>query len=344
LVKGCRRRVDEEPEVPFSPAPATPSERTRQRKGEAPLKAQRRAGLEPGLLVGADDDEILRCFLALVRTWRGADKRAALRLRRADIAVLVAILGTDRAEIERRLIAATACSRAAATRGRRLLLAGLGAVVIGLAVPTVAGAGDRTDTATSAGDDRRRAPIVASSPVPPTATTAMLAPAATEPAATEPDATAPEATAPGATAPDVEGTVSVPSLGIDLPIVEGGQSVIDEGVVAHYTAAGWKDPVAAGAPGTYWLAAHHVTHGGPFRALPAVAIGAEIRVTEHDRTFVYVVTSTEVVGLLPGDVAIYGTDTTAPVILLQTCTDDTHRFLVHGRLQDWNSPTAVLVP
>jgi LPXTG-site transpeptidase (sortase) family protein len=309
--------------VPLSPPPATPSGRTRQRKGEAPLKAQTRAGLEPGLLVGADDDEILRCFIALVRTWRGAGTRAALPLRRADVAVLVAILGTDRAEIERRLIAATACSRAAATRGRRLLLASLGALVIGLAVPAVAGGGTRPPIEVSSGDDRRRAPVAASSPVPaPTVTTVVPAPALP---------------APDATAAVVEGTVSVPSLGIDLPIVEGGQPVIDEGVVAHYMADGWKDPVAAGAPGTYWLAAHHVTHGGPFRALPAIAIGAEVRVTEYGQTFVYVVTSTEVVGLLPGDVAIYGSDTTAPVILLQTCTDETHRFLVHGRLQDSTS-------
>lgn len=126
--------------------------------------------------------------------------------------------------------------------------------------------------------------------------------------------------------------VSIPSVSIDLPVIEGGQAIIDEGVVAHYTAAGWKDPVAAGAPGTYWLAAHHVTHGGPFAALSELSVGAEIRITTDTNTFIYTVTSTEIVGLYPGDVAIYGTDESAPVILLQTCIDNTRRLLIHGTL------------
>jgi LPXTG-site transpeptidase (sortase) family protein len=126
--------------------------------------------------------------------------------------------------------------------------------------------------------------------------------------------------------------VSIPSLGIDLPIIEGGQSVIDRGVAAHYYEDGWKQPVAPGAPGTYWLAAHHVTHGAPFKALPDVAVGAEIRIRANGKTFTYTVTSKQVVGLLPGDIAIYGTDEAAPAILLQTCLDGTRRLLVHGIL------------
>jgi len=130
-----------------------------------------------------------------------------------------------------------------------------------------------------------------------------------------------------------EATVVVASLGIDLPIVEGGQEVIDKGVVAHYRGQGWLTPTAAGAIGTYWLAAHEVTHGGPFDRLQAIRIGALVRVTTTvDQTFVYVVTSLQVVGTTATHATVYGTDPTARLILLQTCLDASHRLLVHGVL------------
>jgi sortase (surface protein transpeptidase) len=130
-----------------------------------------------------------------------------------------------------------------------------------------------------------------------------------------------------------EATVVVASLGIDLPIVEGGQEVIDKGVVAHYRGPRWLTPTAAGAIGTYWLAAHEVTHGGPFGRLRAIPIGALVRVTTTaDRTFVYAITSLQVVGTTATYATVYGTDPTARLILLQTCLDAFHRLLVHGVL------------
>jgi LPXTG-site transpeptidase (sortase) family protein len=148
----------------------------------------------------------------------------------------------------------------------------------------------------------------------------------------EPVADAPSAPVVAALPSGTEAVVSIASVGIELPVVSGGQSVIDRGVVAHYTAPGWEPPVPAGAPGTYWLAAHRTTHGGPFRTLTDVVAGAEIRVATGSQTFVYTVTSTEVTGLYPGDDAVYGTDPTAAVILLQTCIDGSRRLLVHGTL------------
>jgi LPXTG-site transpeptidase (sortase) family protein len=259
------------------------------------------------------------------------------------VAVLVSILGTDGAEIERRLIGATACTAAAAKRGRRLLLASLGALTITLIGASVAGAITLTGGATPQPlpTNRTRASIDSSDQrgALPAALTTVTAPLASTPTSTPasgqsapPDAAAPTRASSVVSPPGTEATVSIPSLSIDLPVIEGGQSVIDEGVAAHYSADGWKEPVAPGAPGTYWLAAHHMTHGAPFEALPNIAVGAQIRITTNSQTFIYTVTSTEVVGLLPGDVAIYGTDESSPVILLQTCIDDTRRFLVHGSL------------
>src|SRR6187551_2256705 len=93
----------------------------RRRLGDAerPLRAAGRTGLNPRMLAGTTDDEVLRCFLAQVRSWRGSTPGSPLPLRRADLAVLVSILGTDGAEIERRLVAATACNPTTARRGRR---------------------------------------------------------------------------------------------------------------------------------------------------------------------------------------------------------------------------------
>jgi sortase (surface protein transpeptidase) len=134
-------------------------------------------------------------------------------------------------------------------------------------------------------------------------------------------------------APTQEATVVVASLGIDLPIVEGGQEVIDKGVVAHYRGPGWLTPTAAGAIGTHWLAAHEVTHGGPFHRLQSIPIGALVRVTTTaGQTFVYTVTSRQVVGTTATHATVYGTDPTARLILLQTCLDASHRLLVHGVL------------
>jgi LPXTG-site transpeptidase (sortase) family protein len=132
--------------------------------------------------------------------------------------------------------------------------------------------------------------------------------------------------------PGQEATVVIPSLGIDLPVVEGGQAVIDEGVVAHYSGPGWRAATAAGAVGTYWLAAHHVTHGGPFERLPLIHVGASVIVVTPVHTYTYIVTSLQVVGTAATYATVYGTQPAARLALLQTCLGATERLLVHGVL------------
>lgn len=317
---------------------------------------RRGAPLDPGLLVGSTDAEILQGFVDQVRTWRGGTRRQALRLRQDDVAVLVAILGTDSAEVERRLVAATACSPRLARRGRRLLLASVGVLALGLVVaPQIGGASmvadqalvERTEqvlaatvvrsTAAPGSSDQidqidqvdaKQAEVASSNPV--AAPSAPQADALVEEAEGVDDA--PAASAIATVPAGAEAIVAIASVGIELPVVLGGQPVIDQGVVAHYTAPGWKEPVPAGAPGTYWLAAHATTHGSPFGSLPEVAVGAEIRLDTGSQTFVYTVTSSQVTGLYPGDDLMYGTDPTASAILLQTCIDGSRRLLVHGAL------------
>ena len=108
--------------------------------------------------------------------------------------------------------------------------------------------------------------------------------------------------------------------------------MIDEGVVAHYEGPGWRPPVPAGAVGTYWLAAHHATHGAPFARLPAIRVGAQVIVATAGHTYTYTVTFLQVVGTSATYATVYGTQPTARVILLQTCLGATERLLVHGAL------------
>jgi LPXTG-site transpeptidase (sortase) family protein len=133
--------------------------------------------------------------------------------------------------------------------------------------------------------------------------------------------------------PGQEATVEIPSIKVSLPVVTGGQDVIDRGVAAHYTGAQWRPPTDPGRPGTYWLAAHNSTHGSPFENLHAIARGAEIRIVTHDGTvFTYVVTSRDLVGTATTVDTVYGHDATASRILLQTCEGSAQRLLVHGVL------------
>lgn len=97
-----------------------------------------RVSIDPALLRAHEPVELLRSYVALVRSWRGVAK-GPLRFRSDDVAILVSLLGTDPATIERRLIELTGCGRAEARRVRRVLVASL--VLLPIAVGTVAGTG-----------------------------------------------------------------------------------------------------------------------------------------------------------------------------------------------------------
>jgi LPXTG-site transpeptidase (sortase) family protein len=126
--------------------------------------------------------------------------------------------------------------------------------------------------------------------------------------------------------------VSIPSIGLDLPVFFGGQATIDRGVVTHYDGSGWRPPVAVGQPGTYWLAAHHLTHGAPFRNLPSVRPGEIVTITPVGRGPVvrYEITSVQLVPVVVSFATVYGPDTTTARLLLQTCEGAASRVLVHG--------------
>jgi hypothetical protein len=169
--------------------------------------------------------------------------------------------------------------------------------------------------------------------VPHPALLSFPAPTTTQPPAPAkpPTPAAPQLPAP---APGQQAWISIPAIGLNLAVFAGGQSVIDEGVVTHFWAPGWRPPVAPGQPGTYWLAAHHVTHGAPFLNLPSVRPGDVVVITPVGGAPAvrYVVTSLQVVGTVVPFTTVYGPDTTTPRLLLQTCEGGAYRLLVHGVL------------
>jgi LPXTG-site transpeptidase (sortase) family protein len=143
-----------------------------------------------------------------------------------------------------------------------------------------------------------------------------------------------EAAAEQALPTGAEARLVIDAIGLDAPIYLGNQSTIDRNVVTHYDGdGGWRAPVAPGATGTYWLAGHHTARGtGPFRLVPDVKGGDQVRIVTATATVTYVVTGTLVTGLDTSDDAVYGSDPASSRLLLQTCLPNDERLLVFGEL------------
>ncbi len=304
-----------------------------------------RLSLDPSLVPGLSDRSVLGQYLNLVREWRNVDNLSGIRFRPDDLAVLVGIVGTDASEIERKLIALTGCTKSTARQFRHIFLVSLAALPVGLAGAALAATSAASAAATPAATAPSLQTAETSAARTPARVSSISVTRATQVGSTAPRPTAEipaqpptgsPATAAARNVPLVaatagrviqpaparisaeqpEATLSIPKLDIDLPVVAGGQSIVDEGVVAHFLAPGWLAPIAAGGVVTYWLAAHHLTHGAPFDRLPEMRPGDLIRVTSRGRPFVYTVTSTEVVGIFAGYTPVYGPDLTAHTVLV----------------------------
>ena len=84
-----------------------------------------RQPLDPAVFDGLSDAEILKHYLAMVRTWRETERPQCFRA--DDLQTLVGILGTDVTLIEGKIRALTGCSRKTAKWFRRLFVLGLAA-------------------------------------------------------------------------------------------------------------------------------------------------------------------------------------------------------------------------
>jgi LPXTG-site transpeptidase (sortase) family protein len=129
-----------------------------------------------------------------------------------------------------------------------------------------------------------------------------------------------------------EARLVIDAIGMDMPIYLGDQSTIDRNRATHYDGSGgWRRPVPAGATGTYWLAGHRTSRGtGPFRRVPELEPGDEVRIVTATTVVTYVVRGSTVTGLDASDDDVYGSDPDAPRLLLQTCLPNDERLLVFG--------------
>jgi sortase A len=134
---------------------------------------------------------------------------------------------------------------------------------------------------------------------------------------------------PSAKEPYVEvGRISIPRLGLELPLLEGiALSTLDRGP-GH-----WPGTAMPGQPGNVVVAGHRVSHSKPFRHIDLLQPGDTVTFTTPDGSFVYVVTGSEVVS--PS--ALWVIDqTAAPTATLFACHppgSTKQRYVVHLVLQ-----------
>jgi len=150
--------------------------------------------------------------------------------------------------------------------------------------------------------------------------------------------------------PSPDMSVSIPSIGYSCPVYAGGQALMDSGAVTR------ADPGelgflarGPGDGGTLWLSAHRTTHGGAFAAVPEIADGELVTVTQGSRTATYSVVGRVLVNVVDDRVVdATGVPTSAatldaitradrggngaPRLLLQTCEGATMRWMIYADL------------
>jgi sortase (surface protein transpeptidase) len=144
-------------------------------------------------------------------------------------------------------------------------------------------------------------------------------------------------------------TITMADISYSCPVYAGGQSVIDTGAATLITDQG-SSPLLAlhpGDGGTLWIAAHRSSHGGPFAAVPTLADGAIVTVSDGSHTASYRIVGRAHVNVHDGlvvDAAGQATDaatqdsvfrpdrggTGEPRLLLQTCDGNNWRWMLYA--------------
>ncbi|MGZ6959662.1 MAG: sortase domain-containing protein [Ilumatobacteraceae bacterium] len=146
-------------------------------------------------------------------------------------------------------------------------------------------------------------------------------------------------------------TITIPDISYICPVYAGGQTMLDSGAATLITDAAIMRVLAdhPGGPGLLWVAGHRSSHGGAFAAVPDLADGATIAVTDgtYSATYrvvgrLYVTVSNNRVidasGHATGEATLdsiirpdHGGNGAAR-LLLQTCDGDTHRWMIYADL------------
>lgn len=146
-----------------------------------------------------------------------------------------------------------------------------------------------------------------------------------------PAAVAPESTKPAIQAykPTVIGRIKIPSVSIDLLLVEGTASKDLNWGAGHLTATPMPGEV-----GNCAIAGHrNYTFGSYFSRLGEVKIGDQITVTYNKTEYTY--EAYEILTVLPTDNSVLGQTDESSILTLITCTPkgtNTHRLIIHAKL------------
>lgn len=117
-----------------------------------------------------------------------------------------------------------------------------------------------------------------------------------EPAAIVPAAAVPAAPAPVANVStcrtdlaDPVMTMTIPDISYSCPVYAGGQKMLDKGAATLITDDAIRSVLAdhPGGPGVFWLAGHRNSHEGAFAAVPDLADGALITLSDGTYTATY---------------------------------------------------------
>ena len=146
-------------------------------------------------------------------------------------------------------------------------------------------------------------------------------------------------------------TLTIESVAYSCPVHRGGQATMDAGAVTMITRQGPTLLLAEqpGGAGTLWIAAHRVSHGGAFAAVPTLAEGALVTVSDDTRTAMYRVvarvrvevrndlvvdSSGHATGAATLDAIVRagGRDDTTPRLVLQTCEGVSARWMIYADL------------
>ena len=146
-------------------------------------------------------------------------------------------------------------------------------------------------------------------------------------------------------------TITIPDISYSCPVYAGGQKMLNSGAVTQITDDAIQSVLAdyPGGPGLLWFAAHRASHGGAFAAVPSLADGALITVSDGTHTATYRIVGRAYVTISNDRVVdAFGNATGAATLdsiirpdhggqkasrlLLQTCEGEDHRWMIYADL------------
>jgi sortase (surface protein transpeptidase) len=146
-------------------------------------------------------------------------------------------------------------------------------------------------------------------------------------------------------------TITIPDISYSCPVYSGGQAMLNSGAATQISDEAIRQVLAdhPGGPGLLWIAGHRVSHGGAFAAVPDLADGAIIVVSDGTTTASYRIVgrlyvtvrndrvvddSGNATGAATLDSIIrpdHGANGDAR-LLLQTCDGANHRWMIYADL------------